>query len=330
MNMPSDNAGENTVPLSPNGPGEIPRFARNDRKGMPRLKDNTLRQRLQFLADYWTLTKPEVNFLVLVSTLVGFYLASRGPLGFVRLFHTLMGTLLVASGTGTLNQYIERQSDKQMRRTANRPLPAGRLGPSEALWFGIALAGLGGWELWVFANPLTSTLALSTLVAYLALYTPLKKRTPLCTLVGAFPGAMPPLIGWAAVRNSLGPEAWVLYAILFLWQFPHLLAIAWMYREDYARAGLQLLPRNDREGRITATQILGYSLALIPASLMPAFLGQAGKAYLVGALVLGLGFFLYGMRLALHRSNSLARRVVLASVVYLPVVFTLLMVDKTG
>ena len=292
-------------------------------------RNNPLRQWLPRLADYWTLTKPEVNFLVLVSTLVGFYLASRGGLDFSRLFHTLMGTLLVASGTGTLNQYIERQSDKQMRRTANRPLPAGRLGSAEALWFGIVLAGLGGWELWVFANPLASSLALLTLGTYLLAYTPLKKRTPLCTLVGAFPGAMPPLIGWAAVRNSLGLEAWALYAILFLWQFPHLLAIAWMYREDYARASLQLLPRNDREGRTTAWQILGYSLALIPASLMPVFLGQAGKVYLVGALVLGLGFFHFGMRLALQRSNSLARRLVLASIVYLPLVFGLLMVDKT-
>jgi protoheme IX farnesyltransferase len=288
-----------------------------------------LRRWLQRLADYWTLTKPEVNFLVLVSTLVGFYLASRGGLDFSRLFHTLMGTLLVASGTGTLNQYIERQSDKQMRRTANRPLPSGRLGSAEALWFGIVLAALGGWELWVFTNPLASSLALLTLGTYLLAYTPLKKRTPLCTLVGAFPGAMPPLIGWAAVRNSLSLEAWVLYAILFLWQFPHLLAIAWMYREDYARASLQLLPRNDREGRTTAWEILGYSLALIPASLMPVFLGQAGKVYLVGALVLGLGFFHFGMRLAVQRSNALARRLVLASIVYLPLVFALLMVDKT-
>ena len=291
--------------------------------------NNALRQWLRPLADYWTLTKPEVNFLVLVSTLVGYYLASRGGLDFWRLFHTLMGTLLVASGTGTLNQYIERQSDKQMRRTANRPLPAGRLGSAEALWFGIVLAALGGWELWVFTNPLASSLALLTLGTYLLAYTPLKKRTPLCTLVGAFPGAMPPLIGWAAVRNSLSLEAWVLYAILFLWQFPHLLDIAWMYREDYARANLLLLPRNDLEGRTTAWQILGYSLALIPASLMPVFLGQAGKVYLVGALVLGLGFFHFGMRLALQRSNSLARRLVLASIVYLPLVFALLMVDKT-
>jgi len=281
------------------------------------------------LADYWTLTKPEVNFLVLISTLAGFYLASRGHLDFGRLFHTLLGTLLVASGTGTLNQYSERQSDKLMRRTASRPLPAGRLAPAEALCFGILLAALGGWELWVFANPLTSELALLTLGAYLIFYTPLKKRTPLCTLVGAFPGAMPPLIGWAAVRNSLGLDAWVLYIILFLWQFPHLLAIAWMYREDYARAGLQMLPRNDCDGRATVRQILGYLLVLLPASLVPVFLGQVGKAYLVGGSVLGFGFLHYGMRLALRRSNCFARRLVLASIVYLPLVFVLMMVDKT-
>jgi protoheme IX farnesyltransferase len=291
--------------------------------------NSTPRQWLARLADYWTLTKPEVNFLVLVSTLVGFYLASRGPLGFGRLFHTLLGTLLVASGTATLNQCLERHSDKRMRRTANRPMPAGRLTPAEAFCFGILLAAAGGWELWVFTNPLTSELALLTLASYLVFYTPLKKKTPLCTLVGAFPGAMPPLIGWAAVRNSLSPVAWALYIILFLWQFPHLLAIALMYREDYARAGLQMLPRNDREGRATVGQILGYSLALIPASLLPVFLGQAGKAYLVGALVLGFGFLHYGMRLALQRSDSSARRLALASVVYLPLVFALMMVDKT-
>ena len=324
-NKPRDHATQFNL----NGQGEIscPRLRdRNDSDGMGM---TVKRQWLLRLADYWTLTKPEVNFLVLVSTLVGFYLASRGPLDLSRLFHTLMGTLLVASGTGTLNQYLERQSDKHMRRTANRPLPSGRLAPAEALGFGILLAALGGWELWVFTNPLASKLALLTLGAYLLFYTPLKKKTPFCTLVGAFPGAMPPLIGWAAVRNSLGLDAWALYAILFLWQFPHLLAIAWMYREDYARAGLQMLPRNDLRGRTTVRQILVYSLVLIPASLMPAFLGQAGKAYLVGALVLGLVFLHYGVRLAIHRTNSLARRLVLASIVYLPLVFALLMVDKT-
>ncbi len=284
---------------------------------------------LRRLGDYWTLTKPEVNFLVLVSTLVGFDLGSRSHFSGVLLFHTLLGTLLVASGTGTLNQYIERKSDAFMRRTARRPLPTGRVAPAEALLFGIFLAIAGGLELWLAANPLTSILALLTLTTYLLFYTPLKRRTPLCTLVGAFPGAMPPLIGWAAVRNGLGLEAWVLYGILFCWQFPHLLAIAWMYREDYARAGLQLLPRNDREGRATWKQILGYTLALLPISLIPAFRGDAGAVYLVGAGICGLLFLYCGVRWATARTNALARQLLMASIVYLPLVFSLLMLDKS-
>jgi protoheme IX farnesyltransferase len=284
---------------------------------------------LVHLADYWTLTKPEVNFLVLVSTLVGFYLAADGALNGWLLFHTLMGTLLVASGTGTLNQFLERRTDAFMRRTANRPLPAGRLAPTEAFWFGILLSIGGGAELWIAANPLTSALALATLATYLVFYTPLKRQTPLCTLVGAIPGAMPPLIGWAAVRNGLGAEAWVLYAILFLWQFPHLLAIAWMYREDYARAGLQMLPRRDGDGRATVRQILGCTLALLPVSLIPAFTGHAGWLYLVGAGTLGAGFLYCGARMAASRTNALAKQLLMASIVYLPLVFALLMFDRT-
>jgi heme o synthase len=280
------------------------------------------------LADYWTLTKPEVNFLVVMSTLAGFYLASRGPMDFGLLFATLVGTLLVASGTGTLNQYIERRSDASMRRTAQRPLPSGRMNPAAAFWFGILLAITGGLLLWLAANALSSVLALATLASYLLFYTPLKKRTPLCTLVGAFPGAMPPLIGWAAARGSLSLEAWVLYAILFFWQFPHFLAIAWMYREDYSRAGLRMLPARDTEGRFTGREILAFTLALVPVSVVPVFLGQAGMVYLIGALLLGLAFLLYGVRLAQGPTRALARNMVLASVVYLPLVFALLMVNK--
>jgi len=282
------------------------------------------------LADHWTLTKPEVNFLVLISTLVGFYLASPGHVKVALLVHTLLGTLLVASGTATLNQYLEREFDALMRRTARRPLPAGRLAPSQALRFGMALALGGGLYLAVAVNLLASLLALLTLASYLLLYTPLKRKTPWCTLVGAFPGAMPPLIGWAAARGSLSPAAWVLYAMLFLWQFPHFLAIAWMYREDYARAGYLMLPPADREGRSMAWQIVVCSLALVPVSLMPAWLGQVGSVYFVGALVLGLSFLGYGARLAASRSKLLARRVLLASIVYLPLVFGLMMVDKAG
>ena len=281
------------------------------------------------LADYWTLTKPEVNFLIVISTLAGFYLAS--PAGHLRLpllIHTVLGTLLVASGTGTLNQYIERRYDANMRRTARRPLPAGRLAPLPACWFGILLSLGGGLYLALAVNRLASFLALLTLVSYLALYTPLKRKTPFCTVIGAFPGAMPPLIGWAGARGSLSAEAWVLYAILFLWQFPHFLAIAWMYREDYHRAGYQMLPLGDRQGKSMAWQVVLFSLALLPVSLVPSFLGLEGVAYFVGTLVLGLGFLFYGTRLALDRSNSLARRVVLASVVYLPLVYVLAMVDR--
>lgn len=280
-------------------------------------------------ADYWELTKPEVNFLVLVTTLVGFYLGSHPPLDWAALIHTLLGTLLVASGTATLNQLIERQADARMRRTANRPLPAGRVTPTEALWFGLLISVSGGLYLALAANALTSFLALFTLGTYLLVYTPLKKKTSWCTFIGAFPGAMPPLIGWAAARGSLSIEAWVLYAILFLWQFPHFLAIAWMYREDYARAGLLMLPIGDRNGRATSRQILAYLFALLPVSLLPTFMGQAGLIYFFGAFILGLGFLNYGARLAVARSNAGAKRLLMASVAYLPLVFALILLDRS-
>jgi protoheme IX farnesyltransferase len=279
------------------------------------------------LADYWTLTKPEVNFLIVITTFAGFYLASPAlphPWSLL-LFNTLFGTLLVASGTGTLNQYMERHFDAQMRRTAKRPLPAGRMIPTHALWFGVLLAVAGGLYLALLVNFLASWLAMLTLGTYLLFYTPLKRKTPLCTLVGAFPGAVPPLIGWAGARGSLSLEAWVLYAIVFLWQFPHFMAIAWMYREDYARGGYLTLPRGEKQGRFMAWQILVFSVALIPVSLIPALLRQAGLLYFVGALVLSSGFFYYAARLALYRSNPAARRTLLASIVFLPLIFALMM-----
>ena len=242
--------------------------------------------------------------------------------------HTLLGTLLVAGGTGTLNQYVERRYDAQMRRTARRPLAAGKLEPSAALRFGILLSCAGGIYLAVAVNALASLLAALTLVSYLFLYTPLKRKTPLCTLVGAFPGAMPPLIGWAAASGTLSFEAWVLYGIVFLWQFPHFMAIAWMYREDYNRAGYLVLPYGERRGPFMAWQSLVAPLALIPLSLTPTFLGHAGSIYLIGALLLGSGFFYYGARLALRRSNVIARRLLFASIVYLPLVFVLMVLDK--
>ena len=280
------------------------------------------------LNDYWVLTKPEVNFLVVISTLAGYYVALRGPLDIFLLLNTLLGTLLVASGTGTLNQYIERNSDASMRRTARRPLPAGRIKAMEALAFGILLAIGGGVLLWVEVNPLASVLALLTLTTYLLIYTPLKRKTALCTLIGAFPGAMPPLIGWAAARGSLNAESLVLYSMLFLWQFPHFLAIAWMYREDYSRAGLRMLPPEDSDGRLTSRQIIAFLVALVVLSMVPTLIGQVGKVYLFGAAVLGSYFLLHGARLARNRTNVLARRLVLASVLYLPLVFGLMMFDK--
>jgi len=279
-------------------------------------------------ADYWSLTKPEVNSLVLASTLAGFYLGWRGPMNFMLMFHTLAGTLLVASGTATLNQWIERRSDGHMRRTANRPLPSGRLSSAEAMWFGVVLAATGGLYLALAVNILASGLALLTLASYLLLYTPLKRKTPYCTLVGAFPGAMPPLIGWAAARGNLNLEAWILYAILFIWQFPHFLAIAWMYREDYARAGLLMLPADDPQGRRAARQILVTSLALLPISLLPAWLGEMGMIYFFGALGLGLIMLYCGASAAQVRSNALARRLLMASVFYLPLVFGFMIADK--
>ncbi len=283
------------------------------------------------MSDYWALTKPEVNFLILITTFAGFYLASTpGPGGFriLRVIRTLLGTLLVAGGTGTLNQFTERSFDAQMRRTARRPLASGSIKSSHALWFGIALSLAGTVYLALAVSVLASLLALVTLLSYLFLYTPLKRRTPLCTLVGAFPGAVPPLIGWAAARGRLDPEAWVLYAIVFLWQFPHFMAIAWMYREDYARAGYLVLPSGELRNHFVIWQSLVVSLALIPLSLIPAITGESGLVYSVGALLLGSIFFYYGARFALRRSNVAARQLLAASVVYLPAVFVLMMLNK--
>ncbi|MCU1334064.1 MAG: protoheme farnesyltransferase [Candidatus Angelobacter sp.] len=283
------------------------------------------------VADYWALTKPDVNLLILITTAAGFCLAMPTHLvGFpiLLLVHTLAGTLFVASGTATLNQYVERQFDAQMRRTKRRPLAAGRINPSRALWFGIALSVSGAIYLAAAVNFLASLLAVLTLLSYLLIYTPLKRKTPLCTLVGAFPGAVPPLIGWAAAAGTLGPEAWVLYGLVFLWQFPHFMAIAWMYREDYMRAGYLVLPHGERRNSLTALQAVLPSFGLIALSFAPMLLGKAGLFYTAGALFVSICFLYYGLQLALHRTNVAARRLLLASIVYLPVVFVLLVLDR--
>lgn len=283
------------------------------------------------MSDYWALTKPEVNFLILITTFTGFYLGSPASTSGFRIspiIHTLLGTLLVASGTGTLNQFLERSFDAQMRRTARRPLACRKIEPSHALWYGISLSLAGTTYLALAVNVLTSLLAVVTFLSYLFLYTPVKRKTPLCTLVGAFPGAVPPLIGWAAARGRLDSEAWVLYAIVFLWQFPHFMSIAWMYRQDYARAGYLVLPAGDTRNRFVVWQSFVVSLVLIPVSWIPAITRESGLLYFVGALILGVILLCYSARFAFSRSNLAARQLLAVSIVYLPLIFGLMVLDK--
>jgi protoheme IX farnesyltransferase len=270
------------------------------------------------LRDYYTLTKPEVNLLILMTTSAGYYLGSQGEFRIGRLVSTLIGTLLVASGTATLNQFMERRYDAQMRRTANRPLVSGRLSAREAFWFGILLSVAGGLYLAVAVNPLAALLAVSTLLSYLLVYTPLKRKTPLCTALGAIPGAMPTLIGWAGASAGIGRQAWLLFAILFLWQFPHFLAIALMYRDDYMRAGFRMLPSFDVEGKFTKAEILVFTVVLILATLLPALAG--GATFLLCMSAAGAFFLYHTSKLAASDSKLLPSRVVHASVIYLPVV----------
>jgi protoheme IX farnesyltransferase len=283
------------------------------------------------MKDYIALTKPRITWLILMSTGVGYFFgAQKGQPGWhwLTLLHTIIGTGLIASGTAALNQWYERVADGKMRRTQARPLPSGRLNAGPALVFAIAISVAGFAELWFGANPLAASLGLVTLLTYLFVYTPLKQRSPHSTTIGSIPGAMPPLIGFAAASGTLTWEAWVLFAILFLWQFPHFYAIAWMYKEDYARAGIRMLPVVEPDGKSTARRILLYSIALIPISLMPKFFAMAGNLYLYGALALGLAFLYYGLRIRADRTRQQARRVLLASVVYLPVLFSLMLFDR--
>ncbi len=285
----------------------------------------------RILADYWALTKPDVNLLIAITVLVSFCLARATALQtfpYTLLIHTLLGTLLIAGGTGALNQLVERRFDSQMRRTARRPLVAGSISPVHALWFGI-LVSVGGAAYLAFAvNLLSSLIAGLTLASYLAIYTPLKRRTPMCTLVGALPGAAPPLIGWAAASGGLSVEAWLLYSMLFLWQFPHFMAIAWMYREDYDRAGYQVLPRGKARHRFVAFQSIIPAFLLVPISLIPAILGDEGRIYFLGTTLLGLTFLYCATQLAFYRSNVIARQLLFASIIYLPSTFLLILLDR--
>ncbi|CAN5729477.1 heme o synthase [soil metagenome] len=285
----------------------------------------TIRERL---AAYTELTKPRITFLIVLTAAAGFALATRGRIDYLRMVSAMIGIGLLSSGIATLNQYIERDLDALMRRTSDRPLPSGKLLPREALVFGAGLTVLAEMYLAVLVNPLTALLGLTVIAAYLFAYTPLKTKTSLSTLIGAFPGAVPPLIGWTAARGELSLEAWVLFAILFLWQFPHFLAIAWMYREDYGRAGILMLPVVEPDGRITGQQIVIYTLMLLPVSLLPSALGVAGNVYFFGALILGLMFLYRSVRAAFSQSRQEARRLLLASVIYLPLLFILMVVNR--
>jgi protoheme IX farnesyltransferase len=291
------------------------------------------------MKDYIELTKPRITWLILMSTGIGYYFGLPkaahwwtfvSAIPWLALLHTILGTGLLASGTAALNQWYERDADCRMRRTSDRPIPAGRISPPRALGFGVALAVLGFVDLWLGVNLLAALLGLFTLLSYLFLYTPLKKRSWISTTIGAFPGAMPPMIGFAAAHGSITNEAWVLFAILFLWQFPHFYSIAWMYREDYARAGIRMLPVVEPDGRSTARQIVLYGLALIPVSLVPSILGMSGRIYLIGALLLGLHFLYSGVRVAFERTILRARYVLLVSVFYLPLIYGLMLLDRPG
>jgi protoheme IX farnesyltransferase len=277
---------------------------------------------------YVSLTKPDVSFLVVMTTLAGYYLGSRGILDWARMLHTVFGTTLVAAGTSALNHYIERASDAFMRRTASRPLPTGQLRSRDAAVFGTSLVMLGTVYLALVAGPLAAGLGLFTAVSYLALYTPLKKRTTLATAIGAIPGAMPPLIGWVAARGSLSKEAWLLFAIMVLWQFPHFFAIAWMYREDYARAGIKMLPTVDPQGTRTFRQIIGTAILLLPVSLFPALMGMAGVLYFFGAVVLGFMLIQLCLWASANRTNVRAKWLMHATVLHLPLLLGLMMYDK--
>jgi protoheme IX farnesyltransferase len=276
------------------------------------------------VADFVALTKPRLNFLVIATTLAGYYLGADrfDP---ALLFHTIVGTALVAGGAAAFNEIFERDTDALMRRTRLRPLPDGRVRTSTAAWFAVAISGAGLAELWFGANALAAAIAFATLASYALVYTPLKRRTPLSTLVGGIPGGLPPMIGWAAAAGALSLGAWVLFAIVFLWQMPHFLSIAWLCREDYERAGLPMLPVVEPDGRSTSQQVVLYATVLVPVSLVPTLIGLAGRVYFAGAAALGIGFLALAVQFARRRNRESARRLFLGSISYLPLLWGLLL-----
>lgn len=288
----------------------------------------SVRPWLTRVADYWELTKPGITFLAVITTFAGFYLGTHGTPNPVLLLSTLLGTALVAAGGGALNHFIERDLDAKMHRTEHRPIPTGRIQPVHGLIFGTSLSIIGVLELALLANFLTSFLGAVTLLGYLFVYTPLKKKTSLSTVIGGIPGAIPPVMGWTAVSGNLSIEPMALFTIFYLWQIPHFLAIAWMYRKDYARAGFPMLTVIDPECNSASRQIVIYSIALLGASLMPALFGLTGPIYFFGAFGLGLTFTTFGICLAVFKSNLCAKRLLLASIFYVPLLLALMIFDK--
>jgi protoheme IX farnesyltransferase len=280
--------------------------------------------------DYVTLAKPRLNLLVVATTLAGYYMAAPHGLGWERLFHALAGTALVASGASAFNQLLEIEADGLMRRTRARPLPSGRIEPKRAKAFALVLSLAGLAQLALAVNLLAAGVALATLLTYTVFYTPLKKRTSLATVVGGVPGALPPMIGWAAVRNNLSIEAWILFGIVFLWQMPHFLAIAWMYREDYKRAGFPLLPIVEPDGGSTGRQAVIYAAALLPVSLAPTAAAMTGNVYLAGAALMGVLFLALAARFAWLRTSGDARRLFFGSILYLPLLWILMVVNRVA
>jgi protoheme IX farnesyltransferase len=279
-------------------------------------------------ADFLELTKPRVTLMVLITTYVGYYLGAGSTSGYARLIAAIIGTALASGGTLALNQFLERGSDALMERTRRRPLPDGRIQPTEALIFGVALAAGGLLLLGLAVNVLSALVTATIVVSYLFAYTPLKQKSPLCGIVGAVPGALPPVIGWTAARGEIGVPALVLFAILFLWQIPHTLAIAYIYRDDFGRAGIRFLPIVEPDGGSTGRQIIEHCLALLVVSLLPTLIGTAGAIYFAAALVLGAGFLAYGVRLAIAPTSTAARQLLFASLIYLPALLVVMALDR--
>jgi len=280
------------------------------------------------IAAFVELTKPRIAVLLVLTSAAGFYLASSLPFDYFLFATSMIAIALLAFGVATLNQYWERNIDKLMERTSTRPLPTSKVTPNESLIFGVGLCSIAEIYLFLFVNPLTAILGLVVIVGYVLVYTPLKTRTSVSTAIGAIPGALPPLMGWTAAANEITVAAWALFAMQFLWQFPHFMAIAWMYREEYKKAGILMLPVVEPSGRLTSRQIVLFTVMLLPVSLAPFFLAISGFIFLIGASILGLLFLIISIQSAQAKTNEMARRLLLASVIYLPLLFILMVADK--